>query len=96
MGGFFYGKGVLKMISERIGIHVRRVKLVEIEDQLRELNQSFPGQRKLPYFERDIEYRTLREKLLDQKRLLAREQMDLKKEVRGSQRFFEQRKQRRR
>lgn len=75
-----------------IGIHARKGKLAEIDSQLRELNERFPGQRKLKQFNQDPEYRSAREALLDLKRSLVGKQIDNKKEARGKQRFFEQKK----
>ena len=62
------------------GIHDRRERIAELDQTLRELNENFPGQRKMPVTKRDPQYEEVREPIVDERRMLSREIVLLKEE----------------
>lgn len=48
-------------------IHRQREELTKLNDQLRVLNEQYPGERKKPFTERDLMYEALRSPLLNRR-----------------------------
>jgi len=66
------------------GINSRRAEITDIQTQLQELNQQFPGERNKSYGARNPEYLAQRTHLLDRTRLLQVQQIQARRTLRQS------------
>lgn len=63
-------------------IHKQRVELTDLNNQLRDLNEQFPGQRKMPHNEMDPMYSAQRSPILNRRKALQGCQHLIKRQLR--------------